>query len=538
MPSKCVLFVVDAMMEKVVSRWVREGKLPNIQTLLDRGGVLSKCCSIFPSITPAATCSIATGAYPATHGIEGASWFNPVTNQAEYFGDDRKLIFQEGLHQYVVDFGDRMNFELLREPLIYEHLHAFGIDSAVINYMWFRGPHVHSRDTPLGLRLLAGRLGADVRGPRYLRLGDFVDALPEGSGEIQIPASGIFNRYGFHDEASAACVLAMAEKQCLPEFTLAYFPLNDDDAHVEGLEVAAERRIVAFDEFLGTFVHHLGGWDAVDEDVAILIVGDHGQTEPGVDGPDVGRLDEVLGEFIEGQSAVGFNRDDDADLLICPNMRSAAIYSKGNHQANRERIVQRLLECAQVDQVIVDEPDSRGQRTHTILTSDRGRMSFSRVASNAPVQGMVATDAFGNRWAISGEVSALDLSFSDQGELIEGVYPNPLERIEGAFSGLRAAIWVTARPGAEFAIAESSTHGGGSHGSLFQDDSLAGLITSNNVDRGRLPNSQMPRIVDVMDLCLSVFGVDLGDSNAGQQWTQQDRQVYARQHTDANSASS
>ena len=167
MPSKhCVLLVVDALAEPVVRRHLDDARLPALATLLSQGGSLKPCTSIFPSITPAATCSIATGEYPRRHGIEGACWFDPVSNDAAYFGDDLRFALQEGLKEYLEDFGDRLNFDRLRAPLIYEHLFDADFESACINYMWFRGPHVHSRTTPLTLKLAAGRLGSDVRGPK------------------------------------------------------------------------------------------------------------------------------------------------------------------------------------------------------------------------------------------------------------------------------------------------------------------------------------------------------------------------------------
>jgi hypothetical protein len=177
--KRCILFVVDALSERIVRQWLGARKLPTIANVISRGGNLNPCTSIFPSITPAATCSIATGVYPQDHGVQGACWYDPIENDTAYFGDDIKLALQGGLYSYLVDFGDRMNFDRLQRPLIYEHLFKSGVESACINYMWFRGPHVHSRTTPLTLRLAAGKLNTDVRGPKHLKLGDFVHSLPD-----------------------------------------------------------------------------------------------------------------------------------------------------------------------------------------------------------------------------------------------------------------------------------------------------------------------------------------------------------------------
>lgn len=510
MPKKCILFVVDALAEPIVREWVENGRLPSIATLLARGGNLNPCISIFPSITPAATCSIATGEYPRKHGIEGACWFDPSSNDAAYFGDDLKLAMQEGLHEYLVDFADRLNFERLHTPLIFEHLFESDIESACINYMWFRGPHAHSRTTPWLLKVAAGGLTSDVSGPKYLKLGDFVHGLPEAVGDIAGMQSGVWSHYGFHDETTAACMLAMAQSDSLPRFTLAYFPLNDDKAHEEGIEKAASVCVENFDRFLGKFVDTIGGWDALEEQFSILIVGDHGQVEWVEDGPQIVRLDEVLSDFVMADTAAGFQDDD--ELLICPNMRAAAIYLKRPNVATRDRVVDELLGHDGVDQVIYEEERDDHVRMLTVCTRDRGRFSFTRAVPGVAELKTTGIDHYGNEWSIHGEVSAVDLKFQPDGTLIEGIYPNVLERIEGAFTGGPSPIWATARPRAEFAISGSSTHQGGSHGALHRDDSVAALLTSCDVDLNVLPNSQNPRIVDVMDLCLRALGASRCDN--------------------------
>jgi predicted AlkP superfamily pyrophosphatase or phosphodiesterase len=44
--------------------------------------------SIFPSITPAATTAIVTGAYPAENGIAGRRGTTPERREVAYYGDD------------------------------------------------------------------------------------------------------------------------------------------------------------------------------------------------------------------------------------------------------------------------------------------------------------------------------------------------------------------------------------------------------------------------------------------------------------------
>ncbi|MCA9022111.1 MAG: alkaline phosphatase family protein, partial [Planctomycetaceae bacterium] len=72
--KKVILVIIDALASRVVQPALQKGLLPNFQQLIERGVLRRECTSIFPSITPAATCALATGAYPFEHGISGAYW--------------------------------------------------------------------------------------------------------------------------------------------------------------------------------------------------------------------------------------------------------------------------------------------------------------------------------------------------------------------------------------------------------------------------------------------------------------------------------
>ncbi len=71
-PRKVLLIVIDAATPRVVCPAIRTGRLPVLQRLAEAGRMHESSVSIFPSITPAASSTIATGCYPAEHGIAGA----------------------------------------------------------------------------------------------------------------------------------------------------------------------------------------------------------------------------------------------------------------------------------------------------------------------------------------------------------------------------------------------------------------------------------------------------------------------------------
>ena len=234
------------------------------------------------------------------------------------------------------------------------------------------------------------------------------------------------------------------------------------------------------------------------------IVGDHGQTEWRGQTPQQVALDQILAEFKLADTAVGFHADE--ELIVCPNMRAAAVYLSRHCSFSRDYIAKTILQHDGVDQAIYREDRTDGSTMLTVRTRDRGRLTFARESSDLAHSGSQVRDAYGNLWCVFGELTALDLSVDEDGQLTDGVYPNPLERIAGAFPPGSNPIWLTASPKAEFKIAESSSHASGSHGSLHRDDSVAALLTTSDADLSHLPDRATPRIVDVMDVCLASLG--------------------------------
>ena len=114
MPLKVLLVVIDAATPHAVCPAIRTGRLPVLQQLVESGAMHEASASIFPSITPAATSSIATGAYPAEHGIAGASWYDSARQEIAYYGDDFWVIAREGVRRFLEDFLLRLNGDRLR----------------------------------------------------------------------------------------------------------------------------------------------------------------------------------------------------------------------------------------------------------------------------------------------------------------------------------------------------------------------------------------------------------------------------------------
>ena len=83
--NKVFILGLDCAMPGLLDKLVKEGRLPNFQRLLDKGVFAEKCQVPYPTVTPPNWTSIATGAWPGTHGITDFFYFpedKPVDNSS------------------------------------------------------------------------------------------------------------------------------------------------------------------------------------------------------------------------------------------------------------------------------------------------------------------------------------------------------------------------------------------------------------------------------------------------------------------------
>ena len=109
---------IDALNPKLLLKLVEDGELPNFKMLMEIGG-FSKALSALPAQTPENWTSIATGAWPGTHGI--ATWGRRFPNVpvTEYFGDES------------------MSSNLCRAEYLWEALARRGLKSVLLNFVGY-----------------------------------------------------------------------------------------------------------------------------------------------------------------------------------------------------------------------------------------------------------------------------------------------------------------------------------------------------------------------------------------------------------------
>ena len=487
-----LLIVIDAASPRVFCPAVQTGRLRHLSRLADAGSMHQASVSICPSITPAATAAIITGTYPAQNGIVGAAWFDRSANQVAYYGDDMWVAAREGFGTFLRDFLLRLNGDRLRVPTLFERVEAAGGRAACFNYLVYRGLHDHRVDIPWLLSVLPGApLTEVVKGPSTLYLGDFVT---DGRERPKMRAPyGPFHRFGMDDAATAAFLCEAAAAGTLPEFTVAYFADNDYRSHEVGPH-AALPVLDKIDVALGELFEAAGGLDRFLATTAVIVTSDHGHCEIGDDkDAAVIRLNDVFSEF--AQATLGKPWAEGDEILICPNMRAAQVYLR---DAGRVACAVRAARAEpRIDQVIWrDSGDGQACAYH--VETPRGALTFRRGTGH----GSAVRDAHGTTWTLEGDCAALGLAVSG-GCADSEDYPNALERIAGALDADDSGdVWVTAKPGCEFAAPGGKPHvGGGSHGALHALDSLSPVIATGPV---RLPAAM--RSVDLASICLELMG--------------------------------
>jgi hypothetical protein len=274
------------------------------------------------------------------------------------------------------------------------------------------------------------------------------------------------------DAGTASLLCGLAERRALAPFTVAYFADNDYRSHEVG-PYEALPVLDRVDAALGNMFEAAGGLDRFLAETCVIVTSDHGHCDV-LDDEEAAviRLEDVLGEF--RQARLGSPWRDRDEIMICPNMRAAQIY--------------------------VREPRRLADIVHALRREPRiDLMMWRDDERDAP------------RYRVAGPRA--DLTFRDDGgewrcegsPLPDEEYPNAFERIAGALDADAAGdIWVTARPGCEFAARGGRPHvGGASHGALHALDSLSPVVCAGVPFR--LPRTL--RSIDLAGICLRALGL-------------------------------
>jgi hypothetical protein len=479
---KLVLAVIDSLKPEMLERAIEEQRAPALQALMERGTYVPDCVSTFPSVTPVASATIATGARgPAEHHIPSMNWYHRGEERYIEYGSSMAATRAFGIVRSLYDTVYNMNLAHLSRACntVFEHLDDAGFRTACTTYLIYRGRtrHEPSGDSVYRRLAEAAQFRHAVYGAGELFYADLFDSRNTGcTSTLGMP--------GQRDQHTA-CVGAYLVEHDLFDFLL--FSLPDNDTHSHRVGPAGQVRSIAqADRALERIMHVAGGVDAFLEDHAVIVMSDHSQTEV----TDRINLAQGFGPWrvLEPSDPT----PTEAELAVCPAARSAMVYLLDD--SARERLLPRAasdLRATPGVDLVAHLQDGEG-----VVLSERGELRF------AP--GGDLEDDRGARWSVEGEPAALDLAVA--GDRVGGsAYPDALGRLWSALlCPYGGDLVASASPGYEFVDWGGADHvGGGSHGSLHRDDSHGVLLMSGL----EVPERENWSLADVTPLVLRHFSL-------------------------------
>jgi hypothetical protein len=480
-PRKLVLAVIDSLRPEQLDQAIEEGRAPALRAIRDRGSYVRDCVSTFPSVTPVASASIATGLGPGEHFVPSMNWYHRGEERYVEYGSSFQATRVFGVVRSLTDTVYNMNLAHLTRAhkTVFEHLDDAGLRTACTTYLIYRGRHRHERiiDSPFGRLATAAQFRHATWGPRELFYADLFDTRGTGcTSSLGMP--------GQRDQHTA-CVGAHLVEHELFDFLLFSLPDNDTYSHRYGPD-AQVRSIAQADRAIERIMHVAGGTEAFLDEHAVIVLSDHSQTE--IDRP----LN--LAAALSGWRVLSpaDPEPEAAELAVCPAARSAMVYVLDGDAQERlvERVAGDLRGVEGVDLVI------RRLGEEAAVWSPRGELRF------AP--GGELEDRRGRSWSVEGDAAALGL-VTDDGHVASPDYPDALERLWSALSSPYSGdVLISAAPGWEFVDWGGAHHvGGGSHGSLLAGDSEGALLAAG-VD---VPERSAWSIADVTPLILRHFSL-------------------------------
>lgn len=491
MPSKLVLCVIDAMAPAMLERTVAQGGAPVLGTLMERGLYVPDCVSAFPSVTPVCAACIVTGAGQDEHHIPGMNWYHREEGRYVEYGSSFRAAQRFGIARQLTDTVYNMNLAHLaaKPETIFERLDDAGVRTAGTTYLMYRGRHRHEpqREGTLAKIAASTLMRHPVMGPRELFYADIFASrrTPCRSG-LGMP--GVRDRH-------TGCVGAYMVENDLFDFMLFSLPDNDWVSHKHGPE-AQLRSIAAADQQLARMMAPAGGVESFLEDHAVIVMADHSQA------PMSGLIpvpSELPGMHVLGPDARAADNERPW-VAFCPSQRAAMVYviDADERDALRPAIVREALAIEGVELAAWLERDAAGAPREGAIRSLAGELRF------AP--GGDLLDARGRSWSVEGDLGVVGAAAVD-GVIASESHPDALGRaMEALACPTSGDVLLSAMEGYEFADWGGQAHvGGGSHGSLRAEDSLAPLLFCGTETQAR---SAPWSIKDVAPAIAGFFGLD------------------------------
>lgn len=487
-PRRVVYIIVDGMGTEAFEQATASGRAPAFAFLKAHGSYVRDSIAVFPTITPAATASLLTGATPAAHGIPGMCWYDRDAQRFVNYGQSPRAAIVEGLSQVVRDVMLNLNSRHLSPDVetIHEQLDKVGLTTASINFMLFRGPYMHDVDPNLLAKaLFRKKLPEQAPGPKEHYFADAITGPSEACTKL-MSVRGIQKRIKATD-AWAACVTRELLERKKAEMILFYLHENDHASHREGPESQVDN-LAAADEHVAYVLDAFDSWEQAVEEVGFVVTADHAQSPISSNEDHILDLNEVLSDFRRVSPKRGKERFKDNDLAAAGNGRIGFIYlNESRREALRPAVVDTLVSTDGVDQVMWREDEAY------VVTSKRGTLRFWMGSDAGSV-----VDERDNKWCFEGDLTAVG-GVVEENTIRTPEYPLAFWRIKcgidldrmGDVVFTNDLTWETKD------LAGGDHRGGGDHASLHAQDSIIPFLST--LDQPPLHPSTVdvvPHIVD------------------------------------------
>jgi hypothetical protein len=466
--SRVVYIIIDGMNRDAFEQAIASGRAPALAFLKQRAGYVRDSVAIFPTITPAATASLVTGATPAQHGIPGMCWYDRDAQRFVNYGQSPRAAVVEGVSQVVNDFLFNLNARHLSPDVrtIHERLHRLGLVTASINFMVFRGPHVHEMKPNWLARLLFFRHHEPrpVPGPKEHYIADLISGPANACSKL-LSVRGLEKRLRATD-AWAACVTRELLDRRAADMILFYLHENDHASHRKGPGAQVDSLADA-DRHIAYVLDSFPSWERAVEEVGFVVTADHSQSPVSDEKDHIVDFHEVLDDFKVVRPRKGKEPFGNNDVAWAGNGRVVFFYA---HPARRERLgrrlVTRLSEHEGVDQIMWRQDGG------FVVESERGRVAFRRADEGV-------RDERGHTWTYEGDLGAIG-GVVESGRIRTPEYPLAMWRIAGALGCERIGDVVATMKLTYEArdIAGGDHRGGGDHASLHAQDSTVPFLST------------------------------------------------------------
>lgn len=464
--KRVVYTVIDGMSVEALEQAIAGGRAPALAFLKERSSYARDGVAIFPTITPAATASLVTGEVPARHGIPGMCWYDRDAQRFVNYGQSPRAAVVEGLSQIVEDALTNLNCNHLSPDVqtIHESLHDLGLVTASINFMIFRGPHIHETKPNLLEKLMFRKqMPNRLPGPKEHYFADVVSGPADGCSKM-LPKRGLDKRIQATDGWSACVTRGLLTKGAA-DMILFYLHENDHASHREGPQGQVES-LAAADEHIAYVLDTFGSWEATMEKVEFVVTADHSQSPISDQEDHILDLTEVLDKFTQIKPKRGKEKFEGRDLAVAGNGRVAFIYLNPSRRAAlTEPVARTLLAEPGIDQVMWRHEDGY------IVDSSRGRVRFW--------PGDQVEDERGERWSFEGDLGAVS-GIVEDGRIRTPEYPLAFWRIKSALDLDRIGDLVTTMSLTYECkdLGGGDHRGGGDHASLHVQDSIVPFMST------------------------------------------------------------